>query len=242
MTRRSLPFAVALSGTALGVHAGAAQSVRYTATISRASIVSPLPLPPVAPNASPATFLREARRAVEGNRLAAAQEALERAEARLLDRSVAPAAAGVPNRQVAVLNVGVARRSLAVRDRVSALRAIDDALHALEIAPSPPPPPQTVAGGPVPLWPPTQLGPPVQPTPSAPPPVQFILPVHAGPPLPPPISYALLPGHWQLDGARYVWVPPDRIQRRAVDRALLPNQYDWRDGRWVFVPQHGAAP
>ena len=30
----------------------------------------------------------------------------------------------------------------------------------------------------------------------------------------PMVTSALLPGHWQLEGAQYVWVPPDNQPRR----------------------------
>lgn len=115
-----------------------------------------------------------------------------------------------------------------------------------------PSPPQRVAEAPISLWPPTQrafpvqrvrpVAPWVQPAPPAPPLVEYAPPVPVGPPPPPPVTYALVPGHWQLQGARYVWIPPDRVPRLVVDRVLVPNHYVWRGGRWVFVPQHYAAP
>lgn len=88
-----------------------------------------------------------------------------------------------------------------------------------------------------PLWPPQ-----AQPAPM--PPEAQVAPAPVGPPPSPPVTYAMLPGHWQLRGSRYVWIPPDRRPRRVVDRAVVPNQYVWiwRDGQWVFVPQHDTAP
>ncbi|MEO8714331.1 MAG: hypothetical protein ABI369_04900 [Acetobacteraceae bacterium] len=94
---------------------------------------------------------------------------------------------------------------------------------------------RTSAGGPIPLWPPEAVAPAVPSVVSEPPAVVV-------PPQPPPVTYAQLPGHWQLDGPRYVWIRPDRTPRRVVERAVVPNQYAWRDGRWVFVPQHHVAP
>lgn len=192
--------------------------------------------------AQPATFLLSARGAVEHNRLGEAQEALERAETRLLGQSVVPAAAPAQDQEIAVLDIGVARRALAARDRARALLAIDDALRVLATAPPPPEaPPQTVACGPMPLWPSAQPAPPIQPAPSLPPSV-VLAPVPAAVSAPPPVTYARVPGHWQLDGARYVWIPPDRFLRRVVNLATGPPQYVWRDGRWVFVPQHYVTP
>jgi hypothetical protein len=86
----------------------------------------------VDPKASPVTFLRSARSAVESNRPGEAEEALERAETRLLDRPLLPAAAQAQDQETAVLDIGVARRDLAARDLAGVLGAIDDALRVLE--------------------------------------------------------------------------------------------------------------
>ena len=228
-------YSLTLTLLALVAHAAAAQPTRYPIASSRSAIVPPLLVPPVDPNASPAAFLRSARSAVESNRPGEAEEALERAETRLLDRSLLPAAAQAQDQETAVLDIGVARRDLAAGDLAGVLWAIDDALRVLETAPQPPAvPPQTATGGAVPLRPP------VEPTPS-PPPSAALAPVPAAPVAPPPATYARLPGHWQLEGAHYVWVPPDRFIRPTVNLASVPPQYVWRDGRWVFVPQHYVA-
>ena len=114
---------------------------------------------------------------MEAGRIGEAQEALERAETRLLSVSAAPVQASSPDSQHAVLAIGAARRALAVHDRQGAIRAIDDALAAVTFA--------------------ARLA-----TPS-PPPVALTQPA----PAQPIVTYALLPGHWQLQGAQYVWVP-----------------------------------
>src|SRR5271170_258212 len=163
MTPPRCSLALTLACFALAPHMAAAQPARYPLASSRSAIVPPLPVPPVDPNASPATFLLSARGAVERNRLGEAQEALERAETRLQGQSVVPAAAPAQDQEIAVLDIGVARRALAARDRARALLAIDDALRVLATAPPPPEaPPQTVAGGPMPLWPSAQPAPPIQ--------------------------------------------------------------------------------
>jgi len=235
------PLALTLACVALTAYTAAAQPAGYPIAVNRSVIVPPLPVPPVDPNASPATFLLSARSAVERNRLGEAQEALERAETRLLGQSVVPAATSAQDQETAVLDIGVARRALAARDRARALLAIDDALRLLETAPPPPEAsPQTVAGGPMPLWPPVEPAPPSQPAPSLPPP-SALTPAPAAASAPPSVTYARVPGHWQLDGARYVWIPPDRFLRRVVNLATVPPQYVCRDGRWVFVPQHYVA-
>ena len=62
----------------------------------------------------------------------------------------------------------------------------------------------------------------------------------APPPPPPPVTRALLPGHWQLDGARYVWVKPETRLRVVQERALILGQNVWKNGRWVFLSAHYA--
>jgi hypothetical protein len=57
----------------------------------------------------------------------------------------------------------------------------------------------------------------------------------AGPPV---VTYALLPGHWQLQGAQYVWVLPDTVPRPVVSGRLVQGHYVWRAGEWIWVPAH----
>ena len=37
----------------------------------------------------------------------------------------------------------------------------------------------------------------------------------------PPVTHVLLPGHWQLEGARYVWVPPETTLRRVQPSSFV---------------------
>ena len=179
----------------------------YTGTAITTGLASPT-LPTDVP---PGAFLEAARTALQDGRPGEAQEALERAETRLLDRSVGLAQADVPDNTRPVLDIGVARQALAVRDRPGAIHAIDDALAASALAVRPMPPV------------PVALSPAVVPAPA--PPV-------------PTVTYALLPGHWQLDGARYVWVPPETVLRRVEDRPFVQGRYVWRRGAWTWVPGH----
>ena len=179
----------------------------YTGTAITTGLASPT-LPTDVP---PGAFLEAARTALQDGRPGEAQEALERAETRLLDRSVGLAQADVPDNTRPVLDIGVARQALAVRDRPGAIHAIDDALAASALAVRPMPPV------------PVALSPAVVPAPA--PPV-------------PTVTYALLPGHWQLDGARYVWVPPETVLRRVDDRPFVQGRYVWRRGAWTWVPGH----
>jgi hypothetical protein len=64
------------------------------------------------------------------------------------------------------------------------------------------------------------------------------LPLLPPPPPQPVITRALLPGHWALHGARYVWVPPETTLRRVQSAGLVPGAYVWRNGAYVWVPTH----
>jgi hypothetical protein len=173
-----------------------------------------LPSPTLPTDAPPGAFLDVARMALRGGRTGEVQEALERAETRLLDRPLGPAKIDAPDDTPAVLDIGVARRALARRDRSGAIRAIDEALAASALA-ARPMAPVPVASAPAAI-------------PAPAPPV-------------PTVTYALLPGHWQLDGARYVWVPPDTSLRRVEDRPFVQGHYVWRGGEWTWVPRHFGA-
>ena len=174
-----------------------------------------LPLAPLPENDSPHAFLQAARSAVERGQTRQAQEALERAETRLLDRPVAMSSAQEPEDRRALLGIGVARQALAAGDRAGTLQAIDDALAA--------PHPEA------------RHAPPLAVTPSP------VADVTLPPPGPPSVTYALLPGHWQLEGARYVWAPPETALRRVEARQVVEGRYVWREGEWYWVPAHNET-
>jgi hypothetical protein len=57
------------------------------------------------------------------------------------------------------------------------------------------------------------------------------------------VTVALLPGHWQLIGADYVWMPPDRVPRPVESRPVNEGRYvyDWSGGKWVWDPPHNGG-
>ena len=171
-----------------------------------------VPLPPLMENDPPHAFLQAARSAVERGQTGEAQEALERAETRLLDRPVAISSAQEPEDRRALLDIGVARQALAAGGRAGALQAIDDALAA--------------------PYPEARHAPPLGATPS---PVAAVTAPLRGPR---PVTYALLPGHWQLEGSHYVWVPPETTLRHVETRRLVEGRHVWRDGNWHWVAAH----
>jgi len=202
------------TGTALAqpVNRPASNITPYDA---RSVLAPSLPIPPVPSADQSSVFLTEARRAILVGRTGEAQEALERAESRLLDRDLPPQAASVPDDQPAVLAIGAARRALAAHDRRTAIAAIDDALAAADrpVFAAATIPVSIMAPG-IPLAPPS--------------------------PAQPVITRALLPGHWTLQGARYVWIPPETTPRQVQSAALVPGAYVWQNGAYVWISQHYA--
>ena len=94
------------------------------------STIAPrLPAPPLGPDATTPDLLHAARDALGRNATGEAQEALERAETRLLDRSTEPSRAGTPDDRDAVRLIGQAREALGHHDLAQAAQAIDQALH-----------------------------------------------------------------------------------------------------------------
>ena len=186
---------------------------------TRSAVAPALPVPAVALSAPPLSFLEAARRALAGARTGEAQEALERAETRLLDGTAQPVLAA-PSMVPALASTRAARQALAVHDRAGAAREIDAAIAALSAS----------AAAAVAFPPPVAAPTPRQP--AAP------VVVAAIPPGPPPVTKALLPGRWELHGAKYVWVPPDTELRRVDERPWQQGRYVWRDRAWVWVPAH----
>jgi hypothetical protein len=103
-------------------------SANITSTDTRSTIAPRLPDPTVEPGAGPEQYLMAARQALAANQSGAAQEALERAETRALDRSVAPSRAGDPDNRTLVKQISDARNALASGDKASAIVIIDEAL------------------------------------------------------------------------------------------------------------------
>ena len=186
---------------------------------TRSAVAPAPPVPAVALSAPPVSFLEAARRALAGARTGEAQEALERAETRLLDGTTQPSLAA-PSMVPALASIRAARRALAVHDRAGAAREIDAAIAALGAS----------AAEAVVFPPPVAVATPRQPAEAE--------VVAAIPPGPPPVTKALLPGRWELHGAEYVWVPPDTDLRRVDERPWQEGRYVWRGSAWVWVPAH----
>lgn len=137
---RGMTPASANSGTDTGIDAprggeyrgGAGSPLSNTASNTgagntRSEIAPRLPDPGSASN-TPQAYLAAAQRALSSGRTGAAQEALERAETRLLSRSTEPSMASSPDSAPMVTQIGNARRALAARDTAGARAAINAAM------------------------------------------------------------------------------------------------------------------
>ena len=105
---------------------------------SRSEMAPRLPDPNAANN-SPEALLAAAQRSLKQGKTGAAQEALERAETRILSRTTDPSMAAQPDTSMMAQNIAQARRALGNRDIAGAQSAISMAMSA----PVPPPGPGT---------------------------------------------------------------------------------------------------
>lgn len=94
---------------------------------TRSEIAPRLPDPSAA-SSTPEAYLAAAQRALASGKTGAAQEALERAETRVLSRSTEQSMATSPADMPMVQQIGAARRALASRDMAGAKAAISAAM------------------------------------------------------------------------------------------------------------------
>ncbi len=95
---------------------------------TRSTIAPTLPSPDVGDNGGPHAYLKAARDALAAGKTGLAQESLEMAETRTLDRSVAPSQAGIPAQGRLAGLIRDARMALGAGDRARAISLIDQAL------------------------------------------------------------------------------------------------------------------
>jgi hypothetical protein len=111
-----------LVSAALGLAAGV--PVLAQAATTGEVIVPRLPVPALGPNATAEQYLQAAQSALQARRDGEAQEALERAETRLLDRSITPSTANQPDQNATVRQIGQARDALRRGDRAAATQIV----------------------------------------------------------------------------------------------------------------------
>ncbi|MFL5256946.1 MAG: hypothetical protein ACJ8AI_29460 [Rhodopila sp.] len=87
-----------------------------------------LPAPALAENSPPSAYLRAAQGALATGRTGEAQEALEQAQTRLLDRSVPLGQTNDPSGNPAVGQIAQALQALAAHDRATCMHWIETAM------------------------------------------------------------------------------------------------------------------
>jgi len=92
------------------------------------TVLAPLPSPAVSPEARPSDMLHAALGAVAAGRLGEAQEALEEAQTRILDRSVPLGQTHHPSDNPTVAQISQALQALAAQDRATAIQIIQTAI------------------------------------------------------------------------------------------------------------------
>ena len=97
---------------------------------TRSTIAPNLPSPSVGPDATAADYLRAAQASLQAGRTGEAQQSLEMAQTRLLDRSVPLGQTNNPSDNPAVTQISQALQALAARDRAQAMQLIQSAIPA----------------------------------------------------------------------------------------------------------------
>ncbi|OYV49621.1 MAG: hypothetical protein B7Z77_07545 [Acidocella sp. 20-58-15] len=183
------------------------------------------PLSQQSPSASAQTYqpsLAAAHDAVEKHQWSAAAAELEQSETFLLNGGIKSPNGVVTSPSPAMAYVIRARTAVEQRDQVDALLSIDKAMSTMV--------PLSGSGSPVAL---------AQVTAAPAPSVATISPVPAAVATP-MVTKAMLPGHWQLTGWQYHWVPPDTNYRTVQSDPFIPGHYEYRGGAWIWVAGHYA--
>lgn len=95
---------------------------------SHSLVLAPLPAPSVAQNSRPSDALHAAQGALAVGRYGEAEEALEMAQTRMLDRSVALGQTDHPSDNPSVIQITQARQALAAHDRAGCMQLIETAI------------------------------------------------------------------------------------------------------------------
>lgn len=92
--------------------------------------LAPLPSPIVPEGARASDYLRAAQNALAAGRVGEAEEALEMAQTRMLDRSVPLGQTNIPSDNLTVGQISQARQALTARDRVTCMQLIQAAISS----------------------------------------------------------------------------------------------------------------
>jgi len=127
------PVTGARPGNEVGTGMSMPMSTRSSNIDSRdtRSVIAPnLPSPVLGPDAGPVDYLRAAQASLQAGRTGEAQQSLEMAQTRLLDRSVPLGQTNTPSDNPAVTQVSQALRALAAHDRALTMQLIQSAIPA----------------------------------------------------------------------------------------------------------------
>jgi hypothetical protein len=116
--------------TLAGVSEPSNRGSNIDAQDTRSTVAPNLPSPDLGPGAGPQDYLRAAQNALAAGRTAEAQQALEMAETRMLDRSVPYGQTNSPIASPEVEQISRALRALAAGDRSGCMSAIQAALSS----------------------------------------------------------------------------------------------------------------
>ena len=97
-------------------------------TTSPGVVLAPLPAPSLAESSRPSEDLRAAQGALAVGHYGEAEEALEMAQTRMLDRSVALGQTDRPSDNPTVIQITQARQALAAHDRADCMQLIQSAI------------------------------------------------------------------------------------------------------------------
>jgi hypothetical protein len=126
----SVPLLVALSAGALAADPYSTAPSNINPLDTQSTIAPALPAPNVPENERPSRFLRAARGALAAGRTGEAQEALEMAQTRMLDRSVALGRTNHTSRNPTVSEISQALQALAANDRSGCIQLIQAAIRS----------------------------------------------------------------------------------------------------------------
>lgn len=115
--------------------AAPAESVPHPRAASRSGagqsdVLAPLPSADLRPDGTAMQYLHSARDALDRHQRGEAEEALERAETRMLDRSTTPTSADHPDAAPPIQQIGDARRALSRGDTARAEQLISQVISA----------------------------------------------------------------------------------------------------------------
>jgi hypothetical protein len=91
-------------------------------------VLQPLPTPSLSEDSRPSDYLRAAQAALAAGRTGEGESALEMAQTRMLDRSVALGQTDNPSDNPTIIQITQARQALAAHDRAASLQAIQAAI------------------------------------------------------------------------------------------------------------------